>query len=123
VNLPWPPGPWDEEPEELRWLTDAGLPAVIRRLTLGALAGYVGVKPTHPLHGRGRLDDADVGSIRVHGGVTWARAFLPDEPPDAEGRWWFGFDCSHAWDLIPALAGVMASAHAKTLARFPGARR
>jgi len=101
----------------VRWLTDAGLPAVVKRVDLGALCGYVGVKPTHPLHGRG-YDDAD--DAPAHGGLTYAEGHLPREPPDAEGRWWFGFDCAHAWDLVPGLAATMAEAHAKTLARFPG---
>jgi len=114
-RLPWPPGPWDAEPAEVRWLTDAGLPAVVKRIDLGALCGYVGIPAGHPLHGVG-YDDAE--DAPAHGGLTYAEGHLPREPPD--GLWWFGFDCAHAWDLVPALAASMAEAHARTLARFPG---
>lgn len=38
---------------------------------------------------------------RCHGGLTWAA----DRPAGgkADGRWWFGFDCSHAGDYSPTL--------------------
>lgn len=39
-------------------------------------------------------------SIDVHGGLTYSKM-------DEEKLWRFGFDCSHAGDLIPDLSGFM----------------
>lgn len=96
----WGPGPWDNEPDRVLW-TDAatGFPCAVNRNSLGALCGYVGVGPEHPLYGRltdGRpLDDI----LDVHGGITFTGA-LPHVP---DGLWYFGFDCAHAFDRIPKL--------------------
>lgn len=46
---------------------------------------------------------ADMVNIDVlldaHGGITWSGDHKPRHYPD--GLWWFGFDCSHAWDTSP----------------------
>ena len=42
----------------------------------------------------------------VHGGLTWSAERLPQGKPD--GRWWFGFDCSHAGDLSPGMTTYMS---------------
>jgi hypothetical protein len=39
--------------------------------------------------------------VRVHGGLTYAYNHDPYGKPD--GLWWFGFDCAHSGDLVPAL--------------------
>lgn len=50
-------------------------------------------------------DDIDQGvmpialAIDVHGGLTWSADQHPEG--EADGRWWFGFDCAHAGDLAP----------------------
>ena len=45
--------------------------------------------------------------IQVHGGVTFAGEW---EKFGCSDIWWFGFDCAHAWDLVPGLIkyGFMA---------------
>lgn len=45
------PGPWDDEPDKLQFMTMAGLPGLIIRGPMGALCGYVGVQKEHPLYG------------------------------------------------------------------------
>jgi hypothetical protein len=42
-------------------------------------------------------------AIAVHGGLTFA-AGPADWMPPLPNPWWFGFDCSHAGDIIPDLA-------------------
>lgn len=50
----WPPGPWHDEPDELRWIDPTtSLPCTARRNDFGAWCGYVGVPETHPWHGKG----------------------------------------------------------------------
>lgn len=48
-------------------------------------------------------------ALRVHGGVTYTDAFAPYSEPD--GNWWFGFDCAHSDDIIPAFAEKHLSHH------------
>ncbi len=103
-----PPGPWDGEPDKVQWPDAAtGLACMIRRGPTGAWCGYVGVDESHPLHGRG-YSGVDV---EVHGGLTYAAACDGDEtgichvvdPGDPDPAWWFGFDCGHAFDLVPLM--------------------
>jgi hypothetical protein len=109
----WPRGPWDDEPDKVQWPDAAtGLPCLIVRSPFGALCGYVGVPPGHPLHGK-RYDD-DAVNVGVHGGLTFSGACsegsedhgvchkpAPGEPDDV---YWFGFDCAHCYDLMPNMA-------------------
>jgi hypothetical protein len=37
----------------------------------------------------------------VHGGITWCKDYMPSDSGDKSG-WWFGFDCSHCDDFLPA---------------------
>lgn len=100
----WGPGPWQDEPDRVEW-QHAGLPCLITRNHFGNLCGYAAVPPGHALHGK-RAEDADV---RAHGGVNYVGACSgqichiakPGEPADV---WWFGFDCGHAFDYLPAMA-------------------
>ena len=55
-------------------------------LLLGVLSGNVKVSP-------GAILD-------VHGGITWANRASGGSTA-TEGEWWFGFDCSHLYDLQP----------------------
>ena len=107
----WGEGPWLEEPDKVVWVDDASdLDCMIVRNHHGALCGYVGLPEGHPLHGQG-YDESDVD---VHGGLTFAGPCMEgareDEQHichDPQGRpdnvWWLGFDCGHAFDLMPAL--------------------
>ena len=56
---------WDTEPDKIQWNEEStGLTClIVRHWNLGHLCGYVGVGPSHPLHGRSD-NDADV---EVHG--------------------------------------------------------
>ena len=109
----WPPGPWDGEPDKRQWETDAGLPGLAVRNSLGGLCGYVGVPLGHPFH-RVDADDAQTrGALDCHGGLTHSGSCM-ESYPEAEGVchtpdpgepddvWWFGFDCVHMGDLAPA---------------------
>lgn len=40
----------------------------------------------------------------VHGGITWTEDHAGGPSHEGEGRWWFGFDCSHSKDLAPLLS-------------------
>lgn len=102
----WGPGPWQEEPDKLQFMTAAGLPGLIVRGPIGALCGYVGVSAGHPYHGVGYgscpvhcgLDRyADEGQPRcehdspdmrldVHGGLTFS-SFCYEPTPEAWERW------------------------------------
>jgi hypothetical protein len=105
----WPAGPWNDEPDKVQWRDAAtSMPCVAKRASqFGHWCGYVGVAPTHPLHGK-EYDDLD---IAVHGGLTFAAGCQDGPPaqtvchvPDAgepEHLWWFGFDCAHCDDYSP----------------------
>lgn len=104
-----PPGPWQDEPDKLVWIdADTDLDCMIVRGRAGALCGYVGVPPEHPSHGNNYWHDEGGPSVDVHGGLTYADlcsdivCHVPEHgrPGDV---WWFGFDCAHAYDFIPAL--------------------
>lgn len=97
------PGPWIDEPDRKEW-RHAGLPCLIVRQDLGALCGYVGVPPGHPAHGQ------DYGSVdvSVHGGLTYGdrctgKICHQPQPGETDEIWWLGFDCAHAFDLVPGL--------------------
>jgi hypothetical protein len=128
----WGPGPWQDEPDHLAWTDErTSLACAIRRnMAIGSLCGYVGVPPTHPFFGWNYDDDIalapgdldktmdDVGPIalfcyvvqggpdhgtiplgmtlKAHQGVNFSGTI------EADGLWWFGFDCGHAGDMMPA---------------------
>jgi len=105
-------GPWNDEPDKVQWIDPiTGLDCLIVRNRMGALCGYVGLPPEHPLHGKDYGHDAV--DVSVHGGLTFANFCADEEGPDAichiaaPGRpdhvWWLGFDCGHAWDLQPGM--------------------
>ena len=99
----WDDGPWTNEPDRKEWRDATGLPCLAHRHSVtGIWCGYVAVNSSHPAHGKDH-EDMDVN---VHGGLTYSASCqgkichvpLPGEPDDV---WWFGFDCGHAYDLIP----------------------
>lgn len=100
LGRPFPvPGPWDDEPDDCQW-TDGrtGWPCWVKRGSFGSWCGYVCVPRDHPWHGK--TDDeveAMDDLLRVHGGLTFIGSWLQ------EGDWWFGFDCGHAWDVMPGM--------------------
>jgi len=102
----WGEGPWNNEEDHAVWIDEVtGLDCMINRGPSGALCGYVGVGPDHPMHGV-HYDQTD---YEVHGGLTYSQACQGEicHVP-AEGRehdiWWFGFDCAHAFDYVPRMA-------------------
>lgn len=108
----WGEGDWQSEPDKIVWVDSAtNLDCMIQRGPLGALCGYVGVPSAHPAHGC----DCEYADLFAHGGLTYAGLCDPDATPEhgichvaAPGRdehvWWFGFDCAHAFDVMPGLA-------------------
>lgn len=126
----WAAGPWDSEPEQFDFTDDAtGYPIAMRRNNWGAWCGYIGVPNDHALFGKSYSDEVEgaevdpetkvdeVGIIQVfchaldskptvsilvrcHGGLTYAdKAWWEGE---SRAEWWFGFDCSHSGDEVPA---------------------
>lgn len=99
MNKTLPPGPWNDEPNEVDFTDEiTGYPIALRRNTYGAWCGYVGVPDGHPWHGMDYFDDPD--DIICHGGLTFSGA--PDWLGESRTAWWFGFDCCHFGDLMPA---------------------
>lgn len=109
----WPSGPWDDEPDEVSF-REGGCPyplALMRGATTGCLCGYVGVSPEHPAFGVSR--DALKRRVLAHGLITYAersamRNTLAGLPEGAD-VWWIGFDCSHAYDVWPAIPAEVAA--------------
>lgn len=121
----WGPGPWDNEVDKRQWLDlETGLPCLIVRGPMGAWCGYVGVPEGHPcfqlgydqVHGYNLESDNYEGpcpDLSVHGGLTFADFCAPDgkehgichivEPGENDRVWWLGFDCGHAFDLVPRM--------------------
>lgn len=103
----YPPGPWNNEPDKVQWVDPTtDLDCLIVRGPSGALCGYVGVYRDHPAYGKD-YEDVDV---QVHGGLTFAAKCQEHDPegichvpePGRDGDvWWLGFDCAHAYDLMP----------------------
>jgi len=110
----WGEGPWQNEPDRKEWRDEAtGLPClIVRHPLMGQLCGYVAVPPGHPWHGV-KCNDDRLDNVRAHGGLTFSAACDEDglvchvpqagEPADV---WWLGFDCGHAWDLIPGIEAM-----------------
>lgn len=101
----WPSGEWNHEPDRIHWADDRfGLDCLIVRNDLGALCGYVGVPVWHLWYGK-PYESIDV---EVHGGLTYSDNCAGHICHTAEEAandpvWWLGFDCGHAYDLIPGL--------------------
>ena len=109
----WPPGPWMTEPDKAVWIDEAtGLDCMIHRNQFGALCGYVGLGPSHRLHGVDFVEVEVEVDVAVHGGLTYA-ATCDDQADEEHGLchvpepgrphdvWWLGFDCNHSGDYAP----------------------
>lgn len=106
----WPSGPWDAEPDWIEWAA-RGEPRILCRMirpqSHGAWCGYVGVPPGHPWHGG--HEDALPESVHdaSHRGLTFASPVVATSVASAHRcayLWWFGFDCAHSGDFMPAWA-------------------
>src|SRR5215471_11840288 len=107
----WGPGPWNDEPDREDF-EHAGFPCFALRNHWGAWCGYVGVPPGHPSHGM----PYDGVPVEVHGGLTYAASCNPPichvpKPGEPEDIWWLGFDCGHAWDVMPGMVAFERRMH------------
>lgn len=104
----WSEGPWKDEPDIVEWRHE-GFACLLVRNACGALCGYVGVPPGHPYHGKDYGEVESQSDLRCHGGLTYSNSCggaICHEPSEGEPDdvWWLGFDCAHAYDLVPGLA-------------------
>jgi len=119
---------WMDEPDREEF-EHAGLKCLIlRHHEMLHLNGYVGVPRNHPWYGvdynqclrgcKGKPNpiissvisypctwesdhESPENLIDVHGGLTFSGKGDGKQRP--AGYWWFGFDCAHAFDLVPQL--------------------
>lgn len=121
----WGDGPWQTEPDRIEFQHN-GLPCLMLRTAHGGnWCGYVAVGPDHPWHSKGYTDctakpkceksktdhycdHTPEHLIDVHGGLTYAD-FCRDhichvpKPGEPDNVKWFGFDCAHGGDGMPAM--------------------
>ncbi len=92
---------WLDEPDKDEFEHDGLKGLIVRNPKLGHLCGYVAVPKGHPCYGKNysHIPYDDLFPVEVHGGLTFSQA--GDGATWPEGYWWLGFDCAHAWDLIP----------------------
>ncbi|MEQ5789269.1 hypothetical protein J3454_15365 [Erythrobacter sp. NFXS35] len=127
---PYGEGPWEREPDRVAWIdAQTSYPCLILRQPDGTLAGFVAVKPDHPLWRFERDAIPTSVVIKVHRGIDYAAICREDDPPsvrichpgdnavrgrviatpgiadiDVDGghaAWWFGFNCNKASDFLP----------------------
>ena len=112
----WGEGPWQHEPDLVEWRHPAsGYPCLIVRGTMGALCGYVGLAPDHPLHGKEYgAEEPALDTLHVHGGLTFSDACHEGghichvaQPGEPDTVWWLGFDCNHSGDYDPAGKAIL----------------
>lgn len=110
----WGSGPWDDEPDQLEWMTAVGYLGFINRAYItGALNGYVAVPRGHPVYG---VSYKSCPPLEVHDGVTFAEPAPPgrDPKPD-EDLWWLGFMSGGLFYFMPAMRGI----HSKLGLQYP----
>lgn len=105
---------------------------MLRSAKEGYLSGYVGVPIRHPLHGFHHSAIPEDLGVEVHGGLAYSAICQVGSPGDTMARearrvcdtvipakaattyatdyrvqerhaWWFGFNCNHVFDIIPAI--------------------
>lgn len=94
---------WLDEPDRDEF-EQAGLKCLIlRHHELGHLCGYVAVPKGHLCWGKDydHIPYDDLFPVEVHGGLTFSRE--GNGATWQKGYWWLGFDCAHAWDLVPEM--------------------
>jgi len=74
---------------------------VVKHPQLGHWCGYVALPEGHPDWGK----DYDSVNVRVHGSLTFSSRG-GQRYWKGKNLWWFGFDCAHAGDLVPAYPHV-----------------
>lgn len=92
---------WLDEPNREEFEHAGYRCLILRHHELGHLCGYVGVSKGHPCYGKDydHIPYDDLFPVEVHGGLTFSR--VGDGDTWQKGFWWLGFDCAHAWDLVP----------------------
>lgn len=76
-------GPWSAEADKVSWIDpETGLPCIMRRGRDGALCGYVGVGPDHPLAGVGEEALPHDPPMVVHGGVDYSSPCEERQPDE-----------------------------------------
>ena len=94
----WPVGPWQDEPDEVRF-DHVGLKCqILRHETLGHLCGYV-IVPNDHVGSEKHYRDVPFEFQDVNGGLTFAMK--------VDGEWTFGFDCNHLNDYAPGTAAIL----------------
>lgn len=102
----WGPGPWDDEPDAVSWVSAVDLPCEMRRGENGNWCGYVGMPRDHPARSYAGW------SPSVHGGESWSSdseeltANYESEGTFPAGLQWRGFDCAHIEDLAPGYKSI-----------------
>lgn len=102
----WGDGPWQQEPDRDYW-EYKGVPCLVVRVEHGGhWCGYAAVPEGHPWHGKSYSDES-MWNVNVHGGLTYGAVPCTERvchPSDGEDNvHWFGFDCAHSGDYMPAL--------------------
>lgn len=99
-------GEWINEINRLEF-KHAGFDCLINRNQFLAWCGYVGIPKTHPCYGKEILMQDYTLPEGVHGGVSYSQEcheLICHQTENKEDNlWWIGFDCAHAYDLIPYL--------------------
>jgi hypothetical protein len=108
----WTRGEWDSEPDKVQWPDPTtGLPCLAVRNPVGCWCGYVAVSEAHPWfekHYTDKLVQIDChneltfSNFCVHNDKEHGICHMPDQG-EPERVWWFGFDCAHSGDLMPAI--------------------
>lgn len=128
IGTPGGRGPWQDEPDKLAWRDAAtGLDCIILRQASGALGGYVGIDPGHPLHGFHHDAVPPSLGISPHRGLDYSALCSSNDPEEMQvchvvarlvggrthmlepgqigdvhhDKWWFGFSCDKPGDLVP----------------------
>lgn len=105
-------GPWQSEADVYSWTdSETGYHCVVwRNPEMGNLCGYVGIPSGHPLFAK-NYDDQETESLTTHWGLTYSDSVEPGSKQNSDdfdsGLWYFGFDCAHAWDLVPHTYNLM----------------
>jgi hypothetical protein len=86
---------WENEPDLVEFEAFGFKCEVRRHPKLRHLCGYVTVPEGHPMYGKTYDEVHDMTDIEVHGGLTFSK----------DGQ--FGFDCAHAFDLVPHVTEVL----------------
>ena len=127
-------GEWDSEPEREDF-DHAELACLILRGRNGALCGYAGVPPAHPLYepqmkkvdwGTGELDVTfyKLGDYLYEQNANLDVDINYSEMGDGAlrpvGFHWFGFDCNHLYDYAPPTDPVTAKLRGEFGDLYPG---